>query len=1029
MLTKQPLLFNFSGGLDLKTDPNQVGAGAFLSLQNSVFDKGGRLSKRNGFSLLPTLPNPAQYLTTFNGNLTAIGEVIQAYSQNTMQWDAKGAFIPLSLNTLPLIRNNINQIQCDAIIANGLVCTVYSETNGSTTDYRFAVADAVTGQNLIQPTPIYPADSGTVSGSPRVFVVGNYFIVMFSTTVSSISYLQYIPINYITLIAGAPVDLSLDYTAAPTVAFDGATVNGVLYVAWSSNATGINMAAIGPTLIKIYTAIPDASHHATMMSVTGDINGFIWVSYYNLNTTNGYAFRVNSSLIVQTSPTAIITGQTVLNLTSAGFGHLFFYYEVSNTYAYDTSIATNYIEQNDIHYNASLGTASTLVRSLGLASKAVLVPNEFGDVSYLVGVYQNITDYQNNGNYQDGYYLIQAPSGSIAAQLAYGNGGPYLTLGLPQLQVMGSNLSCAYLYKDSISAVNKGTALTAGTQTDGIYSQLGVNLVTFDLAPSELISTEIGSNLNLCGGFLWAYDGYSLTENGFFVWPDSIEATWSATGGSIVAKPDGSTNTEAYWYQVTYEWTDNQGNAFRSAPSIPIYVTTTGSGDAGSIVLNIPTLRLTYKISNPVKLVIYRWSVGQQTYYQTTSITSPLLNNPVVDYLTFTDTNSDATILGNNIIYTNGGVIEDTSAPACISSTLFDDRLWLIDAEDQNLLWYSKQVIEGTPVEMSNLFTLYVAPSTGAAGSTGTLQCLFPMDDKLIMFKSEAIYYMNGTGPDNTGANSTYSQPLFITATIGCANQNSIVFCPLGLMFQSSKGIWLLGRDLSTEYIGAPVEALTQFNIQSGIQPTVMSALVEPGTNQVRFTMNTGITLMYDYYFKQWGTFVGIPGTSSTIYQNLHTYINQYQQVYQESVGSYLDGTTPTVMQFTTGWLQLQKLQGYQRAYYFYLLGTYVSPHQLQISVAYDYSPPSQITVLTPDNSTPNWGGDPLWGSSTPWGGPGNAERWRVFLDRMKCSALQISIQEIAGTPAGAGLTLSGLNVVIGAKKGYPTLNPSRSVG
>lgn len=203
--------------------------------------------------------------------------------------------------------------------------------------------------------------------------------------------------------------------------------------------------------------------------------------------------------------------------------------------------------------------------------------------------------------------------------------------------------------------------------------------------------------------------------------------------------------------------------------------------------------------------------------------------------------------------------------------TLFDTRLWLVDAEDQNLLWFSKQVIENTPVEMSDLFTFYIPPTTAAQGSTGPITALAPLDDKLIIFKSNAIYYINGTGPDNTGANNNYSQPIFITSTVGCANQQSIVFMPQGLMFQSDKGIWLLDRGLGTTYIGAPVE---QYN--SGL---VESAQNIPETNQVRFILNTGVTLMYDYYYSQWGTFVNVPAISSCIFQNLHTFINSYGAV------------------------------------------------------------------------------------------------------------------------------------------------------
>jgi len=50
-----------------------------------------------------------------------------------------------------------------------------------------------------------------------------------------------------------------------------------------------------------------------------------------------------------------------------------------------------------------------------------------------------------------------------------------------------------------------------------------------------------------------------------------------------------------------------------------------------------------------------------------------------------------------------------------------------------------------------------------------------------------------------------------------------------------------------------------------------------------------------------------------------------------------------------------------------------------------------------------------------------------------KCESIQLIVDEVFdasfGTVAGAGLTLSGINMVIGAKKAYTTLKPSRSFG
>lgn len=1028
---KQPVNFNFSQGLDRKTDPFQVQLGRFLELENSVFQVGGLLQKRNGFGFLTSLPDATStYLTTFNGGLTAIGEALFSYSAGSSQWINAGSFQPLSLRTLPLIRNNLNQTQCDSVVSgNGLVCTAFSQSDGSTTTYLYAIADVTTGQNVVPPTLIPAASSGTITGSPRVFLLGPWFIIVFTNVISATSHLQYLAIPTANPIATPTTgEIASSYVSATTLSWDGIVANNKLFVSWNTTTGGqaIKIASLSVTLTL---AAPSTftSSIATVMSLSADVtsssNPTIWISFYDAAGSTGHVIAVDQNLNTILAATAIISSGTVINVTSAAQnGSVTVYYEIPNSYSYDSGIPTNLIASKSVTQSGSVMDSGTVVRSVGLASKAFIIDG----TEYFLAAYES--------PFQPTYFLINGSLSTetapiVVSRLAYQNGGGYLTVGLPSVSVTGNTAQVAYLLKDLIAAVNKGTALSTGTQTAGIYSQTGINLATFAIGSEQLDTAETAQNLLLTGGFLWGYDGYKATENNFFLYPDSIEATWNASGGSIAAQPDGTTNTNAYWIQVTYEWSDNQGNLFRSAPSIPIPVTTTGSGSSGSIVVTGPTCRLTYKTGNPVKIVIYRWSVSQQVYYQTTSILSPQLNSLSTDSFSFTDINSDATILGNNILYTTGGVVEDVGAPASDLVTLFDDRLWLVDSEDRNLLWFSKQVIEATPLEMSDLFTMYIAPTIGAQGSTGEISAIGPMDDKLVIFKKNAAYYINGTGPDNTGINNNYSQPTFITSTAGCSNQKSIVFTPQGLMFQSNgKGIWLLGRDLTMSYIGAAVEA---FN-----SAVVTSAVNVPETNQVRFTLDSGITLMYDYYYGQWGTFVGVPAISSTLYEDLHTCINSLGQVLQETPGQYLDGTNPVLMSFKTAWLQLAGLQGYQRAYFFYLLGTYLSPHKLFMQIAYDYAlGPTQSFVITPDNFAPIWGALPTWGDPTqgPWGGQPSLEDWKINLKRQRCRSFQISLQEMydpsLGVPAGAGLTISGIDCVIGIKKGYYPIRASRSIG
>jgi hypothetical protein len=1042
VLVKTNVDIAFLKGLDTKTDPKRVEIGNFLALQNSVFTKGGLLQKRNGYQQLSSLPNNSfSYLTTFNDNLTAIGTSIAALSASTNSWVNKGTYSSVEINTLPLIRNSVNQTQCDSVTSSsGLCLTVYTETVAGSSVYKYAIADSTTGQNIVAPTAI----PGSISGSPRCYVVGAYFVIV--APVSTLLIYVSIPIANPSIISASQTLVSEVYVAiSSNPGWDAASLNNAsnnaLIVSYNTTAgaQGVHVAYLSEIQISLNSTTSTVldfngpTNVAALLSVCIDQTvtpPTVYISFWNNANSYVYvasAYVYNGTLIQNFAPSSLLSLPSVTNITAAAQnGSCQVLAENSNTYSYN-SVVTNAIFTGFISSAGTPLSNYTVVRGVGIASKAFIV----NGVVYLLVAYNGGTA-QTINPVQQTYFLINASSSTqanplVIAKLAYENGNGYLTLGLPNVSVFENTASIPYLYKDLIQALETLNN-SQQTTTGGVYSQTGVNIGLFSIGSENIDSSEVGNNLNISGGFGWMYDGYLPVEQNFFLWPDNVSCTWSTSGGFIHAQPDGATNTNAYAYQAVYEWSDNQGNIFRSAPSIPFFVTTTGSGTGGSITVNVPTLRLTYKVastSNQMKIVIYRWSVANQVYYQVTSITSPELNSTSSDSVAFVDKLADASIVGNSIIYTNGGVLEDVNPPGYNITTLFDTRQWVVDAEDQNLLWFSKQIIEGTPVEFSDLLTFYIAPNTGTTGATGPITALAPMDDKLIIFKKDAIYYINGSGPDNTGANNQYSQPIFVTSTVGCSNQASVVLMQNGLMFQSDKGIWLLGRDLSTNYIGAPVEAFNSSNVNSAVNV--------PETNQIRLTLSTGQTLMYDYYYEQWGTFSGVPSVSSCIYQGLHSFINSSGVTYQESPGLYLDGSNPVLLSFITSWINMAGLQGYQRAYFFYLLGQYFSPHKLNLQIAYDYNPsPIQSTLILPSNfssSVPSPYGD----VSAPFGASPDQEQWRIFLTKQRCQAFQIILTEVydssLGVGPGQGLSLSGINIVYAMKKGWRTISAAQSAG
>lgn len=998
-LDKRNIALPFSTGIDTFTDPLQVMPMNLVDLQNAVFTQDKKLIKRNGFKSLSILPINTfpTTLTTFKGNLLAIGNSFQAFDANNETWFNKGRYQPVQLSVQSLVRSSSSQSSPDSALAEGLTCTTWADSDGN---QKYQVVDSTSDQFIINATNL-PAGAK----HSRAFVVGNYFVVTFLITIIATPHLQYIaiPINNPSN-PSAATDIS-NQVKSNTTGYDAYVANGYFYIAWNGSDVG---SAIRYSFYNSNLILQGAGNtplfNGDYITVVADASN-VWISFYDIATvhaTSLYTMALTTLLSPVLAPTLLDNANVLNVITSTSVpGLVTVYMDVANTYTY-TSDTTDFLQYRSCTISGTPGTLTQIARSVGLASKAF----KYNNVDYFLTVY--------DGVYQPTYFLMDS-TGFVAARLAYSNAGSYVISGLlPSVNINGTVVSTSYSFKSTLTPVNKTQGAIGAVA--GIFAQLGVNLVSFDLKGQNLSTAEIGNNLHIAGGYLWMYDGALGVEHNYHLFPEEVALTPSTTGGSVA---DGT-----YFYQVTYEWTDAQGNIHRSAPSVPVSTVVSGGGGSGSITLHVATLRLTLKPG--VRIVIYRWSTAQQNYYQITSITTPLLNDKTVDNVTFVDIQSDAQIIGNQLIYTTGGIVENIAMPACSALGLFKSRLVVVDSEDPDLLWYSKQVIENTPVEPSDLFTIFVAPTLSSQGSTGSTKALSALDDKLICFKTDAIYYITGNGPDNLGQNNDFSDPTFITSTVGTDNHQGIVFTPQGLLFPSDKGIWLLGRDMSTGYLGAPAQA---FN-----NNVVTSAVGIVGTNQVRFTLDNDKVLMYDYFFKRWGTFTNIAAISSCLYNNMHTFLRSDGGVRQETLGYYQDGSQPVLMAFTTAWMNLMGLQGFERAYMLYVLGTYLSPHLLNVQIAFDYnSSPSQSVIINPTNFAGTWGVvPPYWGQGV-WGGPPNLEQWRIFLRQQKMQAFQVTIQEFFDTSfntvPGAGLSFSGLNLVVGGKRGFVPLPASQSIG
>lgn len=409
----------------------------------------------------------------------------------------------------------------------------------------------------------------------------------------------------------------------------------------------------------------------------------------------------------------------------------------------------------------------------------------------------------------------------------------------------------------------------------------------------------------------------------------------------------------------------------------------------------VPTLRLTQK--SDVRLVLYRTALNGTVYYRASSVSAPTINVPTQDYVYAIDSISDYELIGNDRLYTTGGVVENIAAPPSQRMTQFKNRIILIPDEDNTTWWFSKQVIPGSPVEFSDSFVKNIDQRDGGILAVGV------MDEKIIFFKDHSIFCVVGDGPASTGANDDFIDAQRITTDCGSPYQKSIVTIPNGLMFKSDKGFYLLDRSLAASYIGADVEA---YNSQ-----TVTSAILLSTQNQVRFTMSSGTVLVYDYFMGQWSVYTGFSAVDATLYQGEFTYIKANGKVYQENPALFTDDGSFIQLKVQTGWLSLAGLQGYQRMYQFLVLGDYKSAHTLNVDLAYDFSPSISQSVAIPVLSDPG------------------VYEFRVFTDVQKCTAMQVTLYDTQSAPFGEGLDLSALTLQVGIKTGLNKLNAVNSYG
>lgn len=998
-LEAQLVPVQFGGGINTKVDPKQLQAGQLIGLQNAQFTKTGQLNKRFGYTTLnTTVEGGGQILTgvelaAYNDELILFdGNNLYSYLAATGNWSNRGTAISITTQDKDIIRlSQAQQLNPDFAYLNGIEVYAWEDSRGGV---FYSVLDAQTKAFAVSGVQL-----NSIGAQPKCIAFQNQIFIFYTDGSDTLYYQTINSLN--PTVVTAPLVIAIDgMDNTNGFPYDVSVIGNQLFVGYlggSPNTGAIRLFYLSSGFVKSSTTVvnstpgiaANAGYHGAI-NVCGDSNNDVWISWSNGLTiyTASYYYTLSSqilsSTLVDTANCTVLTGiESPTPLT------LLLHYEILSNTSYNeiTKIAT-------ISLSGTITPVST-IRSVGLASKAFTINNNI----YITAAYQSplqSTDFTFLISKQG--TLLTTPT--IIAKETSSVGGGLQTNGM-----------CPEMVQIS-SGIFKFANLQAGkiiSEANTLFTLLGVNSTELIFTPSDnFVNTTQENTLLIVGGILQGYDGVSTTELGFHLYPESIVAAISGAG---------SLSTGTYQYVVEFEWTDNYGQIYRSAPSIPVSIqVSSGQG----VQLSGPTLRLTSKTTS-ISIVIYRTAANGTTFNQITSTISPLLNSTSTDSWVFTDILSDVSAQSNAAVYTTGNILANIAPPANSIISTFGDRVFLSGMSDPLLMWYSQSVVDNSnqntiPPQFCAELTFSLDPRGGAITGLGLLNQI------LIIFKTSNIFSLQGNGPDATGNNSDYGDATLITSDVGCINGSSIVITPSGLMFQSNKGIYLLDQSLSLTYIGSPVELYNTY--------TITSAVLNATSNQVIFTTKQGLALVYDYYQQQWSTWTNHYAVDSTIYNNNFCYLTPFGQVFQQNTSLFTDNGNPIYMNFTTPNLSFAGLQGFQRVYKMFILGTYKGPHTLNVQVAYDFNDSyTQFVTVQPSANVSTWGSDAFWGTSSFWGGNYTLYEFRIDMQQQKCSSIRINISDNQASSYNEGYSISSLVFQVGITVGANRLPTTSTYG
>jgi hypothetical protein len=1030
MSTLLPITFQ---GVDEGSNPKALPPGTLTDDENVRMDKGRRLLKRLG-------TNPITRALLEGGSLSAglrlvsrgddltvyDGEYLRTYSPELGVWQRVGRPSNLRMTHRGLIDSTRSASAADVALYGNLLVTVFvagfSATLGGT--LYLQVENIDTGAKVLPPLLV-----GRYAAWPRVLISGTEAVVVYSTdngTGGGQVTARKVSLTTLAIVSGAaltttsvirgPCDASITTPSGgvPTlyvgysmpsgtdrfqiagylVSTLGLTFGPDAFATTSQAVTSVCVEATPEAVHAVYIAFissttnlvsldPTLASHTGPTSV-GGASKYASVSVYDSTrllvsvVASDSASSIPFSLITQLRSIAAHTQDAASVRTSYHVVAIGKPFTLGSRWYVHALLAP---KDNSLVTNTTIPNASSVILEIETTAS---ITSTTGSPHHQVGTAENLTGWFPT---VVGYMPQAVVNGSVAYVVApYRNREPTNFQSIP----IGFNL-----HKIELNAADTHRIATAGQ-----------------------------GGLAAAASPYWT-DGASAMPYGHPHAPMILAVSSAGTGGSMAAG--------TYGYVACYEWRDTNGVLHRSIPSPPRFNTTPlVAGEVMTVKVSTASIGQhqgpPYGVANadaatPVSVVLFRTVAdggNGADYYRLTLEPEyqVLINDPTAGFVTLTDTKADADI-GNGAplhplsaqlqIYT-AKEVDDIPPPSLITVAPFGGRIVGIDGS-LRMLWFTKDQTEDPQVAPGFNETL-------TRGFPHDKTALAPLDAALIVFGPDSIDIITGIGPDRTGTSGSWEIDR-VQADVGCVNPRSPVTLPMGVAFESSRGLELISRDKTISWIGKPKEDTL------AAYPVITSAVLVADHHEIRFTCNTqdgtsGIVLAWDYLNKIWFTRrykdtavtsnVAVPFVDSQLIGGVYTMLTAGGQVYQETSAHALDGGTSYVQsRVRTALTGGGSATGRARVKDMLLVGDNLSKHKIEVVVRHDFSTAAWTQTKDFNEET----------LATTVG----LEAARVTFKRQKCQSIEVEIRDLAPSSAadygtGEGHALEALSFRVTPKEG-----------